>query len=375
MVYKIMPSTHQNSAIEEISSIDRNEALERSKRALAAHEASLVQSPDYQKSFSLPKTTLSPKDFQATFEKAKAETFSEDFSITQKRAPFSDQMQLPSLENKGSSQISNKERKAVGIELAKAIQRNEEILNEITDILLKNIDVQNKAILKLSNEEREHLDKLIAQLSKKENVDTVKRLLNVAVASTAIITGSILLAPEILALAASSAAYSSISSLWGYLLVASGVSNIATNEFFPRFNIFQRIASFFTNDETEVQNLAQNIQVGTSLANTILSLASAIATSPLLGAVLDWSFGTKILNIATDIADGTVNIISDVNSSSFKQLQAEKTLIDGEKQGAQNDLEKSQDNLESAALITETFNRMCFTLFTTITKINDNFIN
>ena len=371
-----MPSNPQNSAIEEISTIDRNDALERSKRALAAYEASLVQSPDYTPTFSLPKTKLSPNDFQATFERAKPKEFSlDDFASTQKRAPFSDQMKFPSLETKVLPQTSQKERKAVGIELAKAIQRNEAILHEITDVLLNNIDVQNKTIIKLSNEERDHLDKLIKQLSKKENVDTVKRLLNVAAASTAIITGSILLAPETLAIAASSAAYSSISSLWGYLLVASGVSNIATNEFFPHFDIFNKIASFFTSDETEQQDLAQNIQVGTSLANTILSLASAIATSPLLGAVLDWSFGTKILNVATELADGTVNVISDVSSSNFKKLQAEKTLIDGEKQGAQNDLEKSQDDLESTALMAETLNRMYFTLFTTITKINDNFTN
>ncbi|NGX28660.1 MAG: hypothetical protein K940chlam1_00844 [Candidatus Anoxychlamydiales bacterium] len=356
-----MSKNYQNTAIEGISATNRTDAIERSKSVQAAYLASLeTNRADYTTDPSLK----IKQGFETTLKAATPKTKAlDDFSVNKST--------LPPLEKK-AFQIPAKERRAIGIDLAEAIQRNEKILNEITDIITKNIDTQSRAIIKLSDEEREQLDKLIAQLSKKENVDTLKRLLNVVTASTAIVAGSVILAPETLALAASSAALSSISSLWGYLLVATGVSNIATNEIFPRFDIFNKIASFFTSDETEKQKLSENIQVSASLTNTILSFASALATSPLLGAVLDWSFGTKILTTATEIADGTVNIISDVNRSKLKNLQSSKTLIDGKKEIEQIKLDQYEADMESAIALEEAFNRMSYNVFQTIERTIQN---
>lgn len=350
-----------HAAIEGVSATDRTDAIERSKSIQAAYLASLEPNPaDYTTNPSLKIRN----GFETTLKPATPKTKAlDDFSANKST--------LPPLEKK-ASKIPAKERRALGIELAEAIQRNEELLDDISNILLKNINVQNKAITKLSDEERKQLDKLITELSKKENTDTVKRLLNIVTASTAIVAGSVILAPETLALAASSAALSSISSLWGYLLVATGLSNIATNELFPRFDIFNKIAAFFTSDETEKQNLAQNIQVSASLSNTVLSVASALVTSPLLGAVLEWSFGLKILSTATELANGTINVISDVNQSKLKNLQSSKTLIDSKLSVEQLKLDKYQENMEAAISIEEAFNRMSYNIFQTIEKITEN---
>ena len=354
-----MVDRHQNSAlaVEKISATDRTDAIERSKSLQASYLASL-EAPlvDYTTKHELQKI------YKTTFKSAPLKTAAMDnFSKTKPTLPLLTQR---------TEKTNPTEKRALGIELAEAIQRNEEVIGDIVGELLKNIKHQSHAIVELSKNDREHLNDLIAQLAKNEDIEVVKSILNVVTASTAIVAGSIILAPETLALIASSAALSSISSAWGYLLIATGLANVTTNEILPRFDLFNKIASYFTDNDADKQKLADNIQVTTSLTNTILSIASSIATTPILGAVLKWSSGFNIFKTGTNLLSGTVNISSDINQSKYKNLQAEQTKLDGKLDSERFKLDMHYKDLQSATDLQKTFNQMSFDIFQILEKMS-----
>lgn len=341
-----------------VLAIDGLEEKERSKRTQIPYLAETLK--------------LDPIDYSANFQLKRAYTTTLATTATQQseiKIPSSSRPTLPLLKQ-------TKQSTALGIEIAKAIQRNEKILQNMVEILIKNIHVHNETIIKLSKEDEEKLNKLLEQLSKTENVDTVKRLLNIVTSATAITIGSLLLAPEtitaITATATGSVLYSSVSSIWAYLMIGSGVSNIITNEILPRLGGFEKLAGFFTSSDANKKNLADNIQITASLTTSIMGIISSVATSPLIGAVLDWNKGLKILNTTLELSTGTTNFIYDINEYSLNRLQAAQTKIDGKLSKEQTKLDNAFTKLHSAADIQQTFNKTAFQIFETLKKIQEN---
>ncbi|NGX33667.1 MAG: hypothetical protein K1060chlam1_00007 [Candidatus Anoxychlamydiales bacterium] len=253
---------------------------------------------------------------------------------------------------------------ALGYEIVKAIERNEEIVRGISDILVNNIKDKNKLIVELTKEEQEKLNELLKQLRKNENADTVKSILNVLTASSAIVVGSVLLAP-----AATTAV--ATSPLWGALLIASGVTNLISNEILPRIDGFEKIASFFTSDENKKQDLAENIQTTTTITSTILSITSAIATSPLLGSVLKWSEGVKILDIGLGLASGAANFTKDVGEYQYKSAESAQTLIEDKLKQEKNDLENDHQSMKSALDVQKAFNTISANIIHTLNEVSE----
>ena len=280
---------------------------------------------------------------------------------------------LPKLESKSKEPYKTQKNRALGYEIAQAIGRNETMLQDISETLINNISTQNQAILKLSKEDEEHLNKLLKELSKKENVDIVKSLLNITVASAAIVVGGLLLAPE--ALAAATATGTAYYAGYGIILIGSGITNLIANELLPRIGGYEKIASFFTKDETKKQNLADNIQTATSITSTILSVASAIASGPIIGSVLGWAEGLKIVNTATNLATATTSFVKHKNDYTYKNLQSEQTNIDGKLSLERFKLDKDYASLQSAADIEVAFNKISFNIFQTLQKMAENNLN
>ncbi|KKM20102.1 hypothetical protein LCGC14_1648900, partial [marine sediment metagenome] len=258
---------------------------------------------------------------------------------------------LPKLEPKSKEPYKTQKNRALGYEIAQAIGRNETILQDISETLINNISLQNQAILKLSKEDEEHLNELLKELSKKENVDIVKSLLNITVASTAIVVGALII-PEALATTGVVAAG------YGVILIGSGITNLIANELLPRIGGYEKIASFFTKDEIKKQNLADNIQTATSITSTILSVASAIASGPIIGSVLGWAEGLKIVNTATNLATATTSFVKHKNDYTYKNLQSEQTNIDGKLNLERFKLDKDYASLQSAADVEVAFNKI-----------------
>ena len=275
---------------------------------------------------------------------------------------------LPKLEPKSKEPYKTQKNRALGYEIAQAIGRNETILQDISETLINNISLQNQAILKLSKEDEEHLNELLKELSKKENVDIVKSLLNITVASTAIVVGALII-PEALATTGVVAAG------YGVILIGSGITNLIANELLPRIGGYEKIASFFTKDETKKQNLADNIQTATSITSTILSVASAIASGPIIGSVLGWAEGLKIVNTATNLATATTSFVKHKNDYTYKNLQSEQTNIDGKLSLERFKLDKDYASLQSAADIEVAFNKISFNIFQTLQKMAENNLN
>ena len=275
---------------------------------------------------------------------------------------------LPKLEPKSKEPYKTHKNRALGYEIAQAIGRNETILQDISETLINNISLQNQAILKLSKEDEEHLNELLKELSKKENVDIVKSLLNITVASTAIVVGALII-PEALATTGVVAAG------YGVILIGSGITNLIANELLPRIGGYEKIASFFTKDETKKQNLADNIQTATSITSTILSVASAIASGPIIGSVLGWAHGLKIVNTATNLATATTSFVKHKNDYTYKNLQSEQTNIDGKLNLERFKLDKDYASLQSAADVEVAFNKISFNIFQTLQKMAENNLN
>ncbi|NGX41289.1 MAG: hypothetical protein KR126chlam4_01128 [Candidatus Anoxychlamydiales bacterium] len=275
---------------------------------------------------------------------------------------------LPKLEPKSKEPYKTQKNRALGYEIAQAIGRNETILQDISETLINNISLQNQAILKLSKEDEEHLNELLKELSKKENVDIVKSLLNITVASTAIVVGALII-PEALATTGVVAAG------YGVILIGSGITNLIANELLPRIGGYEKIASFFTKDETKKQNLADNIQTATSITSTILSVASAIASGPIIGSVLGWAEGLKIVNTATNLATATTSFVKHKNDYTYKNLQSEQTNIDGKLNLERFKLDKDYASLQSAADVEVAFNKISFNIFQTLQKMAENNLN
>ncbi|HEU64970.1 MAG TPA: hypothetical protein ENH96_06275 [Chlamydiae bacterium] len=275
---------------------------------------------------------------------------------------------LPKLEPKSKEPYKTQKNRALGYEIAQAIGRNETILQDISETLINNISLQNQAILKLSKEDEEHLNELLKELSKKENVDIVKSLLNITVASTAIVVGALII-PEALATTGVVAAG------YGVILIGSGITNLIANELLPRIGGYEKIASFFTKDEIKKQNLADNIQTATSITSTILSVASAIASGPIIGSVLGWAEGLKIVNTATNLATATTSFVKHKNDYTYKNLQSEQTNIDGKLNLERFKLDKDYASLQSAADVEVAFNKISFNIFQTLQKMAENNLN
>ena len=275
---------------------------------------------------------------------------------------------LPKLEPKSKEPYKTQKNRALGYEIAQAIGRNETILQDISETLINNISLQNQAILKLSKEDEEHLHELLKELSKKENVDIVKSLLNITVESTAIVVGALII-PEALATTGVVAAG------YGVILIGSGITNLIANELLPRIGGYEKIASFFTKDETKKQNLADNIQTATSITSTILSVASAIASGPIIGPVLGWAEGLKIVNTATNLATATTSFVKHKNDYTYKNLQSEQTNIDGKLNLERFKLDKDYASLQSAADVEVAFNKISFNIFQTLQKMAENNLN
>jgi hypothetical protein len=336
-----------------VFAVDSLEEIERSKRIQAAYNAEAVRSdPTYSTKFRLNQinnTTLSsaPK---------------------QESTLVSSRPKIPELNQ-------SKHTKALGVEISAAIQRNEKILEGITNILIRNIDARNQIILKLSKEDENQLNELLDQLSKKENASTVKNLLNIVSSSAAIIVGGLLIAPDtIRALtetAAKAALYSSVSGIWPCLLIATGVSNILVNEILPRVGGYEEIASFFTSSDADKKKLADNIQITTSIANTIMGVVSSIAVSPLIGAVLEWSQGLKLVNTTLELSKGVASFTSDYSEYQFNNLQSKQTQIDGKMTLEQSKLDKDFEFLNSANDLQQSFNKISFNIFETLRKMQE----
>jgi len=310
--------------------------------------------PDYSTKFNLNKL------HQTTLDKAPQQ-------ITQKY--FSNSPNLPELNQ-------TKQTTALGFEISKAIQRNEKILQGIVGILINNINLHSEKIITLSEADEKQLKDLLDQLSRKENTNTVSNILNIISSASAITIGALLLAPETIAAltatAASATLYSSISSIWSYLLIATGISNIVTNQILPQIGGYEKLASFFTSCEKDKKNLAENIQITTSLTNTIMGVVSSIATSPLIGAFLKWSHGLKFLNTSLGLSSGAVNFFKDSNESSFKMLESNQTQIDGKLKMEQINLDRNFNQLQTAEDIEKNFNQISFKIFETLRKIQEN---
>ncbi len=337
-----------------VLSVDSLDEIERSKRAQAPYIAEALRFDPIYYSTNFRLNQLHQTTLQTA---AKQETKS-----------ISSRPQLPQLSH-------TKQTKALAVELAQAIQRNEKILEGIVQILVKNIHAHNEVIVKLSKEDEKHLNELLEELSKKENANTIKSLLNIVTSSTAITIGATLLAPEsiaaITATAAGAALYSSISSVWAYLLIVTGISNIVTNEILPKIGGYEKMAGFFTSSDADRKKLAENIQITTSFTNTIMGVVSSIATSPLIGAVFQWSHGLKLLNTTLELSTGAVNFASDLNEHSFNNLQARQTQLDGKLNLEQSNLDKDFGQLHSAADLEQSFNKISFNIFETLRKIQE----
>lgn len=336
-----MPNDHV-SAVEGVTSKE----IERSKRVQIPYSAQipLVTLPEYSTSFRLDQL------HKTTIESA-PQTSKIDKNVSSSRP------QLPDLNYA-------KQPTVLGLEIVRAIQKNEEILNGIVHILIKNIHVHNEAIVKLSEEEQKSLNELLDELSKKENISTVKTLLNVVTSSAAITIGAV-------AASAAGAAISSTSLVGSCLLIASGALNLVTNEVFPRLGMFEKIAGFFTDTDAAKRNLADNIQMTTTLANTVMGIASSIAASSLITKVLEWSNGLKLLNSAVSLSDSVLNFITGMYEHTHEKLESEQTTIDGKVSKEQTALDRNYTQLHSATDLQEAFNKASYNIFETIKKMQE----
>lgn len=337
-----------------VLAVESLEEIEKSKRAQIPCSVQLTAPPDYSAGFKL---------------NAIRQT-----SIEQKAEPFKFFEQIP-LSSKPviPGELSAKQPAALGIEIAKAIQRNEKILRNIVNVLIRNIQARDEKIISLHKEDEKYLNELIDQLSKKEDANMVKSLLNIITSSTAITVGSILLAPQtvsaITASAAGAALYSSVSGIWAYLMIVSGVSNIVTGELLPKIGGYEKIAGFFTLSPADRKNLAHGIQITATLANTVMGIASSIAAGPLITAVLDWSHGLKVLNTSLELSKGAANFVSGLSEHSYNKLQSRQTIHDSNLSKEQSGLDKDFMELHSAADLQQAFNKLCFNIFETLRKI------
>ncbi|MFA6118753.1 MAG: hypothetical protein WCT85_04185 [Parachlamydiales bacterium] len=368
-----------------VDTIEEIDAVERSKRVQAAYTPQIQNlDTDYSTSFALNKINQSSLDTAqekiSKFDPAQMLSSSNPIlpSITnaEDRAVTETADSRKVQEAKAQTSKKADESKALGLEIAKAIERNEVILQGMVNILVKNIKVQNTAIVQLSEEDQKKLQQLLEQLSKKENADMCKHLLNIATSATAITIGSILISPQAItalsATAAGTALYSSVSSIWSYLLISSGISNLLINEVLPKVGGFEKIASFFASDSSQKQKIADNIQITASLTNAVMGVVSSIATSPLIGALLEWSQGLKVVNTALELASGATSISKDFYEKQYFDLQAEQTLTEGNLNLGQHNLDKSYLELHSLTDMQQNHHKLCYNIFQTLQKINSN---
>lgn len=352
-------------AVQKIEELDEKE---RAKRVQRPYDP-LIESSDVEYGAQFRLKSIA----STTIQKAPVVHANEPFHISStSTATSAGKTQLPEITPKkelipiaSAKETKSSSTTALGYEIVRAIERNEEIVRGISEILVNNIKGKNKLIVELTREEQEKLNELLKQLRKNENADTVKSLLNVLTASSAIVVGSFLLAPT------AGAAAAATSPLWGALLIASGVTNLISNEILPRIDGFEKIASFFKSDEKEKQDLAGTMQTTTTITSTILSITSAIATSPLLGSVLQWSEGAKIIDIGLGLASGTANFAKDVGEHQYKSAEAEQTLIDDRLKQERNDLENAHQSMKSALDVQKAFNTISANIIHTLSEVSE----
>jgi hypothetical protein len=256
--------------------------------------------------------------------------------------------------------------KTLGYEIALAIQRNEQILKDISSIILKNIDIENQAILNISKEDEKNLNELLKKLTLKENTDIVKSMLNVVVSSSAIVAGTLVLSAPVLA---------GTSALGGYALAGSGIANLLINEILPRVGGYEKIANFFTSDTSKTQSLADNIQIVSSISNTVLQLATSFATASIISSVFETSKLWNLLDTGIGIASSLTTFANHYTQGSYKASESKQTSIDGSLKLEQFKLNKSFSNFQSATDIEEAFNKLSYNIFQTIQKMGENNTN
>jgi len=323
-------------AEESLLAIERVEEINRSKRVQAAYMPLLVEPVDHTFSPSLLSKTTG-----TTLTSCKK---SDSFPTAKPQSPTLPK--TPILEK--SSQ-----RKVLGVEIANAIKNNEAILNEVIQILIRNIDVKTNAMTNLMKEDEKRLDDLLTTLAKKEGIGTAKIIMNILSSSTAITIGTLLLASKDVAIGAACPP----------LLIASGISNLVINEVLPREYCSEKIASYFTSNAQERKNLADNIDITMSLANIVLTVGTSIATGSVITKMANSSWVVSFVQTTLELAKNTINFISNKNEGEYSLLQSKKTHSDHEYTLAGQDLQGSQDEMYSAAKFMEVFHRTCQSVF------------
>jgi hypothetical protein len=273
--------------------------------------------------------------------------------------------------------------KAFQQRVAEAIARNEDIIYDIAELITKNIDFEKKLIKEISIEDQAIIKKRLNELAKKENIDVYKNILLTISAAGSIAIGSMIIAPGAIssillsetAKTAAALAASKTAPIWGYLLVASGVSSILNNDVLPKTSFFEKISSFFTSNEKKAKTIENNLKSAVNIATSITSIVSSIATSNFISSIFDWGTSFEILKVGSTIASGSVNYLSQKHQSNINYLNSDKTRLKGKEDFHNFLFDKNSDDLKNISELNETFNKIAFNIIQTLTRISDQNIN
>jgi hypothetical protein len=269
--------------------------------------------------------------------------------------------------------------KAFQQQVAEAISRNEDIIYDIAKIIIKNIDQEKKVLKEISIEDQEIIKKRLSLLAKKENIDTYKNILLTITAASSIVIGSMIIAPGAIthilatesAKTAATLAASKTAPIWGYLLVASGISSILNNNVLPKTSFFEKISSFFTSNEKKAKTIENNLRSAVNLATSVTSIVSSIATSNFLSSILEWGTSFEVLKVGSTIAGGSVSYLSQKHQSNISYLHSDQTRLKGTEKFHNFLFDKNTDDLNNISELNETFNKIAFNIIQTLTRISD----
>ncbi|MBN2479573.1 MAG: hypothetical protein JXA94_05035 [Parachlamydiales bacterium] len=228
---------------------------------------------------------------------------------------------------------SKNEKPALGYVLTKALHENEAAINEMIGIIIKNIKIENEVIINLSKEEQEKIQKHIEVLNTKYSVDVVKGILSCASSAVAIIAGTIL-APQGVA---------------GYLLITSGVLNILGNEIMPRTGGFEKLASFFTNDEKAQKDASWYMQVASNLASAAFSLTGYFAAGSLVSSLITSNNAIKVADVSLHLTNSVASYASKKTDQTLKLSEADKTKSKSQIEFHKGEFKTTLDNLDNSA--------------------------
>ena len=234
-----------------------------------------------------------------------------------------------------------KKNTAIGLEVARALERQHETISDIVSILVKNMKYENEIIVTLSKEEQEKLQNHLDELAKRNKVEVYEEILNSIAAASAIVVGSMVISPQAIAAlllttsaaTAATAAAAAIAPVWGYLLVASGIINLINNQVMPRVGGWEKLASFFTSDKAGKEALKSKLQTGTNIVNSIMAVASSIATGNLIPTIFGSSLVTRVIDTGTKIATGTTHLVKGYTDSRVRYASADVDKSHGQTYG------------------------------------------